>query len=97
MSDTAVEFSYTIYDYDPDEKKYYQAFHTDGEVLKGLVEKSGGELSISIDSSQSDEVVSPKNFAFSLGVMPEDIKQSTHMAMSVSDKLVKEWGISVAA
>jgi hypothetical protein len=97
MSDTTVQFSFTIYDYDPDEKKYYQAFHTKDEVLKGLVEKSGGQLSIEIDSQQSEEVVSPKNFAFSLGVMPEDIKQPTHMAMSVSDKLVKEWGVTVAA
>jgi hypothetical protein len=97
MSDTTVLFSFTIYDYDPDKKKYYQAFHTAGKDLYGLVEKGGGRLSIEIDASQSDEIVSPKNFAFSLGVMPEDLKQETHMAMSVSDKLVKEWGVTVAA
>ncbi len=95
MSDTTVEVSYTIYDYDPDEKKYYKCFHTDGAVLKGLVEKSGGELSISIDTDQSQEVMSPKNFSFSLGVMPEDKAQEAHLAMSVSDKLVKVWGVSV--
>ena len=97
MSDTMVEFAYTIYDYDPDEKKYYKCFHTDGAVLKGLVEKSGGDLNISIDTEQSGEIVSPKNFAFSLGVMPEDLAQDTHLAMSVSDKLVKVWGVTVAA
>ena len=62
-------------DYDPDEKKYYKAFHTGGTELKGLVEKSGGELGIEIDAHQSEEVISPKNFSFSLGVMPEDLKQ----------------------
>ncbi len=95
MSDTTVLLDFTIYDYDPDEKKYYKAFHTAGKDLKGLVQKSGGQLAIEIDSAQSDEVVSPKNFAFTLGVMPEDLKQETHMAMSVSDKLVKEWGVTV--
>jgi len=97
MSDTTVLLDFTIYDYDPDEKKYYKAFHTDGKELKGLVEKGGGRLSIEIDAAQSEEIMSPKNFAFSLGVMPEDQKQETHMAMSVSDKLVKEWGVTVEA
>ena len=95
LSDTTVEVSYTIYDYDPDEKKYYKCFHTDGAVLKGLVEKSGGDLNISIETDQSAEVMSPKNFAFTLGVMPEDEAQEAHLAMSVSDKLVKVWGVSV--
>jgi hypothetical protein len=27
--------------------------------------------------------------------MPEDLEQETHMAMSVSDKLVKRWGVTV--
>ena len=95
LSDTTVEVSYTNYDYDPDEKKYYKCFHTDGAVLKGLIEKAGGELAIEIDTEQSMEVVSPKNFAFTLGVMPEDMAQDTHLAMSVSDKLVKKWGITI--
>lgn len=97
MSDTTVLLEFTIYDYDPDEKKYYKAFHTGDTELKGLVEKAGGRLEIEIEGHQSDEVVSPKNFTFSLGVMPEDLKQETHMAMSVSDKLVKEWGVLVSA
>ena len=96
MANTMVEFVFTIYDYDPDEKKYYKCFHSNDAVLKGLVEKSGGKLTIFIDSDQSQEVVSPKNFTMQLGVMPEDLEQDTHMAMSVSDKLVKRWGVTVA-
>lgn len=95
MANTMVEFVFTIYDYDPDEKKYYKCFHSNDAVLKGLVLKSGGALSIHIDMDQSQEVVSPKNFAMDLGVMPEDLEQETHMAMSVSDKLVKRWGVTV--
>ncbi len=97
MANTMVEFVFTIYDYDPDEKKYYKCFHSNDAVLKGLVLKSGGSLSISIDLDQSQEVVSPKNFTFSLGIMPEDLEQDTHLAMSVSDKMVKRWGVTVSA
>ena len=39
--------------------------------------------------------MSPKNFTFNLGVMPEDKAQEAHLAMSVSDKLVKKWGITI--
>jgi hypothetical protein len=97
MANTAVEFVFTIYDYDPDEKKYYKCFHSNDVVLKGLVLKSGGALSIHIDMDQSEEVMSPKNFTMHLGIMPEDLEQETHMAMSVSDKLVKRWGVTVSA
>jgi len=97
MANTMVEFVFTIYDYDPDEKKYYKCFHSNDAVLKGLVQKSGGRLHIRIDSDQSEEVISPKNFSFRLSVMPEDLQQDTHMAMSVSDKLVKRWGVTVSA
>ena len=97
MANTMVEFVFTIYDYDPDEKKYYKCFHSNDAALKGLVEKSGGRLSISIDADQSQEVMSPKNFTMQLGVMPEDLEQDTHMAISVSDKMVKRWGVTVKA
>lgn len=95
MSDTTVELCFTVYDYDPDEAKYYKCFHTDDDNLEGLVAKSGGRLAVEIDTEQAVEVVSPKNFTFSLGVMPVDKEQDTHVAMSVSDKLVKRWGVGV--
>jgi len=95
LSDTTVEFAFTIYDYDPDDKKFYQCFHTDAAVLKGLVMKSGGALEIGIDQDQAGEVVSPKNFALTLSVMPEDLEQDTLVAVSVSDKFAKRWGVTV--
>jgi len=95
MSDTTIECAWTIYSYDPDEKKYYKCFHTDGAALKGLINKSGDQLSIAVDTDQSDEVVSPRNFAFNLGIMPEDSAQDTHIAFSVNSKMVKQWGITV--
>jgi hypothetical protein len=51
---------------------------------------------MSIDMDQSMEVVSPKNFSFSLGVMPQDLDMAIHLAVSVSDKFAKKWGVEVA-
>jgi hypothetical protein len=97
LANTEVLFKFNIYDYDPKEKKYYKCFHTNDTDLEGLVEKSGGELSMAIDMDQSMEVVSPKNFNFNLGVMPQDRDMAIHVAVSVSDKFVKKWGVEVAA
>ena len=96
LANTEVLFDFNIYDYDPKEKRYYKCFHTNDTKLKGLVLKSGGELAMSIDMDQSMEVVSPKNFSFSLGVMPQDLDMAIHLAVSVSDKFAKKWGVEVA-
>lgn len=93
MSNTEVEMEFTIYDYDPKAKKYFKSFHCNGTKLKGLVFKSGGELHMAIDNSESYEVAAPKNFAFTLGVMPQDEAQQIHIAVSVTDKFAKVWGV----
>jgi hypothetical protein len=96
LSNTEVLFKFNIYDYDPKEKKYYKCFHSNAADMKGLVLKSGGELVMAIDMDQSMEIVSPKNFSFSLGVMPQDLNMEIHIAVSLSDKFVKKWGVEVA-
>jgi len=97
MSNTAVTFKFNIYDYDPKQKKYYKCFHSNNADLDGLIQKSGGQLAIAIDMDASSEVVSPKNFSFNLGVMPMDKDMQIHLAVSVSDKFAKKWGVAVAA
>lgn len=97
LTNTLVELKYNAYEYDPQDKKYFKCFHTDDAVLKGLVNKSGGELELTIDPTESMEVVSPLNFSLNLGVMPEDLEQDVHIAFSVTDKLVKRWGVTVKA
>jgi len=96
LSNTTIEFKFTVYDYDPEKKKYFKTFHSGDNVLKGLIEKQGGELSITIDNDASPEVESPLNYAMSLGVMPEDTEQETHLAFSVDANMVKRWGVTVA-
>ena len=97
MTSTAVEFKFNVYEYDPEDKKYFKCFHSNDAALKGLVEKQGGQLSISIENEPNPQVVSPLNYALFLGVMPEDTEQETHIAFSVSQKLVKRWGVTVKA
>jgi hypothetical protein len=98
LSNTAVEFKFTTYAYDPEKKVYYKCFHANDTVLKGLVEKdASGGLGLSIDPDQSTEVMSPMNFFFDIGIMPEDTEQEIHVAVSDTDKFVKKWGVTVAA
>jgi hypothetical protein len=95
LSDTSVELQYIIYKYDPKEKKYYQCFHSNKKDLKGLVEKNGGELEYEMDiENQNMQVPSPINFELYLSVMPQEEEQEVHLAVSVSDKLVKKWGVT---
>ncbi len=97
LENTEIDLQFTFYDFDPVEKQYFQCFHTDGQKVKGLVEKSGGELNMMIDADQSMEVVSPKNFTFQMGVMPQEQDMALHIAMSMPQKIAKKWGVEVAA
>jgi hypothetical protein len=97
LSDTAVEYGYVVYEYDPVAKVYYKAFHTETTDLKGLIAKSGGELSFGVEMDESREVVSPKNFGFYLGVMPQELAQVIQYAVSKDGKFTKAWGVTVAA
>jgi len=98
LSNTAVVWVFTIYAYDPDVKKYYKCFHANETELNGLVEKdASGGLGLSIDPDPSTEVISPMNFAFDIGIMPEDTEQEIHVAVSDTDKFVKNWGVTVEA
>jgi len=96
LSNTSVEFSYVIYDYDPKEKKFYPSFHTNETDLNGLVAKSGGELDLAIDMDQASDVVSPKNYSLILGVMPTEEEQAVHVAVGDGLNFVKKWGVTVA-
>jgi len=96
VSNTVVLFSFNVYDWDLTQQKYYKAFHTNGAALYGFIENQSGELNMTIDPDQSMEVAHPINFKFTLGVMPADLAQSLHLAVSVIDKFVKQWGVAVS-
>ena len=98
LANTKVTMSFTVYDYDPVAKKYYPCFHSNEEELGGLVLKEGGNLAMTIDGEQSLEVPSPKNYRFDLSVMPdEEAAKEVHVAVSETDKFIKQWGVEVSA
>ena len=97
LSDTTVECDFVVYDYDPVAKVYFKTFHNDTTTLQGLVEKSGGELSLGIEMDQGMEVVSPKNFGFYLGIAPQEKTQTLHYGVSTTGKFSKAWGVSIGA
>lgn len=94
LTDTSVELKFDIYKYDPKAKKYYKCFHTGDADIKGLIEKNQGKLELEIDmEAQNREVPSPINFELYLSVMPKEEKQSIHLAVADTAKLVKAWGV----
>jgi 3D (Asp-Asp-Asp) domain-containing protein len=97
LSDTTVEFKFNVYKYDPQDKKYYKCFHTQDIALKGLIQKSGGDLEFAMDVTEANgQVPSPINFPMYLSVMPQEQEQEIHFAVGVAHKMVKKWGVTVA-
>ncbi len=95
LSNTEVHAAFTCYDFDPIAKVYFKSFHTNDAEIKGLVQKSGSSLAIAIDTSPSSEIVQPENYAFSLGVMPQNIAQDVHLGFANDMKVVKKWGVAI--
>lgn len=91
MTSIEVEFSYAIYQYDPLEKKYFKS-NFQKSALKGLVEKSGDELKLMVDDDPSDEVTSPQNFTFQIGIKPQPQEQQVTLASAPQMKVEKKWG-----
>jgi hypothetical protein len=91
LTSIEVEFSYTLYQYDPLEKKYFKcSFHK--SALKGLVEKSGDELKLMVADDPDEEVPSPQNFTFQIGIKPQPQEQQVTLASAPQMKVEKKWG-----
>jgi len=91
-----VTFGYVIYEYDPKEKKYFKSNWTEAE-LKGILEKNGNDLNLTVADDPSTEVQSPKNFTLQVGIKPQTIEQMVNMATGTGKNLSKIWGITADA
>jgi hypothetical protein len=96
MSNIEVVFSYCVYEYDPAQKKYFKSAYADAE-LKGILEKNGDELNLSVADDPSTEVQSPKNYTLQAGIKPQTIEQTVNMATGSGKNLVKQWGVTETA
>lgn len=96
LSKVDVEYKFSVYEYDPIEKKYFKCLlSTDDATLKGILEKNGGDLNLSAADDASQEVQSPENYTFQIGIKPQPTAQTMTIATSFSDKVVKSWGLKV--
>jgi hypothetical protein len=95
-SNVEVGFSYVVYEYDPLKKKYFKSSYADAE-LKGILEKNGDSLNLSVADDPSSEVQSPKNFTLQVGIKPQTIEQSVNMATGSGKNIVKQWGVTETA
>ncbi|HCY83539.1 MAG TPA: hypothetical protein DHV36_00220 [Desulfobacteraceae bacterium] len=96
LDSTEVTFQFNVYKYDNANKKYYKCFHANESDLSGLVETSGGDLVLTIDTQPSMEVRNPLNFHMNLSIMPAESEQDLHVAVSDTDKFVKKWGVPIS-
>jgi hypothetical protein len=87
-----VTFAYVIYEYDPVEKKYFKSNWTEPE-LKGILEKNGDALNLTVADDPSTEVQSPKNYTLQVGIKPQTEEQTVNMATGSGKNLSKIWGI----
>ncbi|MDP3278638.1 MAG: hypothetical protein Q8Q09_25840 [Deltaproteobacteria bacterium] len=90
-----VVFQFSVYDYDPLAKKYFLAFHSNSTDMKGLLEKRGDELNLSVADDVSSEVQSPENYSLSIGIKPQPSAQALHIATGDQKNVVKSWGLAV--
>jgi hypothetical protein len=95
-SNVEVGFSYVVYEYDPLKKKYFKSSYADAE-LKGILEKNGDSLNLSVADDPSNEVQSPKNFTLQVGIKPQTLEQSVNMATGSGKNIVKQWGVTETA
>lgn len=95
-SNVEVLFKYIVYEYDPLAKKYFKSNFIDAD-LKGILEKNGDDLNLSVADDPSSEVQSPKNYTLQVGIKPQTVEQTVNLATGAGKNLVKQWGITEAA
>lgn len=97
LSLTTVEvlFQFTVYEYDPLAKKYFMSFHSNATDMKGILEKRGEDLNVSVADTPSTEVQSPENYTMQIGIKPQPTAQSLHIATGDQKTVVKAWGLTV--
>lgn len=93
LTKVEVLFKYNIYEYDPVANKYFKCFHCSDTEMKGLLEKNGNDLTLSVADDASAEIQSPLNFSFNIGIKPQSAEQALTIATADQKNVVKQWGV----
>ena len=102
LEDLSVGFKpelYRHYSYGTGSKgEWFKAFSSDATSMKGLVEKSSGEVTIHVSDEPAMHVVEvPVIHSFAIGIKPITTAQTWTLATEPSKKIVKSWGITVGS
>lgn len=97
MTDVLCEFQFSVFDYDPskDKKKYFLCFHSNNKDMKGLLEKKGEDLNLTVADDASPQVQSPLNYAFQAGIKPQPDAQVLQVAVGDGKNFTKAWGLKI--
>ncbi|MGJ3494683.1 hypothetical protein ACR9PT_08895 [Piscirickettsia salmonis] len=97
MDNTSVSFEVELFEYDPNAKKYFKAFHCDAQAMQGeILCDSRGKLAGSIEKEPSPLVQSPLNYQINFGFSPAPEEQLFITQTSNTIKVCNAWGVTVA-
>jgi hypothetical protein len=94
MTNVDSEFQFSVYDYDPVAKQYFLCFHSNKKDMKGILEKRGEDLNLSVADDQAAEVQSPINYTFNTGIKPQPQAQDLQVAVGNGKNFAKAWGLA---
>jgi hypothetical protein len=95
-TDIEVKLAFSIYEYEPSQKKFFRSAFVD-KTLEGLIEKNGSDLNLDVADDPSTEVLSPENFSVRMGIKPQPKEQLIQIAVGTERKFAKKWGVEQAA
>jgi hypothetical protein len=93
MVNVLTEFQFAVYEYDPKAKKYFICFHSNNTDMKGILEKRGEDLNLSVADDASTQIQSPINFTFNSGIKPQPDEQVLQVAVGDGKNFAKAWGL----
>lgn len=96
LTNVEVKFKFNVYNYDPVAKCYFMCFHCADTELEGILEKRGEDLTLRVADDPSTQVQSPINYAFSIGIKPQQTAQAMTLATANQQNVVKQWGLTSA-
>ena len=95
LTSLVTEFQFVVFEYDPLAKRYYRCFYSVDGDRKGLLEKRGEDLNLSVADDPSTEVQSPINYTFQVGIKPQPEAQTLYVATGEGKVIAKSWGLKL--
>ncbi|MGJ3495613.1 hypothetical protein ACR9PT_13760, partial [Piscirickettsia salmonis] len=86
-----------VYAYDPNQKQYYKAYHTDNQSLKSVIDKDeASKLNISLEKETAHDVQQPLNYRLIVALRPKPEEQTYITAVSETQKNCHQYGVTNA-